>query len=213
LYILYLALILSHVETLLQLVAFLLIGLDIGGTSVKAGILSVNGLILAQSTFPLPGRLHDDVVRTLILSVDTLLSKLNLSNDDILSVGICCPGIADIPAGIVRSASNFPTWVDVDIVSGVRDHTGKPTFLENDGNSAACGEWWNLTAHGAPIANLCLLTLGTGVGCGVVVDGHIVRGGGMAGEYGHAIIDYSDAAIPCGCGQRGCLVSSCQTLT
>jgi glucokinase len=119
-----------------------------------------------------------------------------------LPVGVALPGFFDTHAGVVRSSPNFPTWADVPFESLLRDRLGVSVAVENDANAAVLGEAWVGAAQG--LDDVVLITLGTGVGTGFLVNGGLVRGArGAAAEGGHVAI--VPDGRPCGCGRRGCL--------
>jgi len=118
------------------------------------------------------------------------------------TVGLAVPGAIDFAKGVVTWSPNFPGWSDVPVARDVSALLGTPVVIENDGNAAAVGEGWAGSARG--VDNFVMMTLGTGVGGGVVLDGRVWRGStGMAGEVGH--IPVRDGGRMCGCGKRGCL--------
>jgi glucokinase len=117
-------------------------------------------------------------------------------------VGIGVPGFIDIEAGVVIGSSNLPGFRDFPVRDEIQKHLGTPIILENDANAAALGEKW--IGAGQNVKDLILLTLGTGIGGGVITDGKILHGSfGMAGEFGHMTV-FPDGN-PCGCGNNGCL--------
>jgi len=117
-------------------------------------------------------------------------------------VGIGVPGIIDMKTGMVRESPNLPGWSDYPVRDEIEKRLGAPVILENDANVAAFGEKW--LGVGRQVGDMAMLTLGTGVGGGIVLDGKIWHGmTGMAGEFGHMTVD--PEGQPCGCGNRGCL--------
>lgn len=96
------------------------------------------------------------------------------------------------------------------ICRNLQEQINKPVILSNDATSAILGEWWLVgkqfnDSNNVPIQNICLITIGTGFGCGIVADGNLILGKGMAGEQGHVVVDFSKNSLPCGCGQSGCI--------
>merc|ERR1719464_1105582 len=109
--------------------------------------------------------------------------------DRVAAIGIGAPGNLDCAAGVVRNAANFD-WKDAPLSAALTAGTGRPTFLENDANAAVLAEWWAGAGAGEDIKHLIMVTLGSGVGGGVVSDDRLIRGmQGLAGELGHAIIE------------------------
>jgi len=124
------------------------------------------------------------------------------SSGNLLGVGIGVPGIIDMQTGMVRESPNLPGWSDYPVRDEIEKRLGAPVILENDANVAAFGEKW--LGVGRQVGDMAMLTLGTGVGGGIVLDGKIWHGmTGMAGEFGHMTVD--PEGQPCGCGNRGCL--------
>lgn len=119
-----------------------------------------------------------------------------------MALGVAVPGPLETASGVVHQAPNFPQWKKFPLRKHLEEIFRLPIFLENDGNCAAVGERWLGAASGC--RHIVVLTLGTGVGGGLIVDGELVRGAeGFAGEVGHVVVA-SDGA-PCNCGGRGCL--------
>jgi glucokinase len=119
-------------------------------------------------------------------------------------VGVGTPGPLELPAGVIRHAPNLPGWDGFDVRSAMEACIGEPIQLECDANAAALAEFVQGAASEGDVASLCMLTLGTGVGCGLILDGQIWHGDhGMGGESGHMTV-YPDGHA-CGCGSHGCL--------
>ena len=124
------------------------------------------------------------------------------SSGQLLGVGIGVPGIIDLQTGMVRESPNLPGWSDYPVRNEIEKRLGAPVILENDANVAAFGEKW--LGAGRHVGDMAMLTLGTGVGGGLVLNGKIWHGmTGMAGEFGHMTVD-PDGQL-CGCGNHGCL--------
>ncbi len=192
----------------------LAIGIDLGGTNIKGAVVSSNGIILDRLEQPTdaargPGPVMDDLadmVRRLqqrppIPHERKGTVETNESNK-FVGIGLATPGPLDLHAGRINHAANLPGWKDVRIRDSLREKTGLPVTLENDGNAAAYGEY----RYGAGVGHddLVMLTLGTGVGGGVILNGEIIHGHfDNAAELGHMIVVVD--GFPCPCGQRGCL--------
>ena len=180
----------------------LAIGVDIGGTSTKIGIVSREGNILAEDHFPT--RAHEPFSIFSAIFAERVHGLMNNLSDQyhLLGVGVGAP-MAQPFLGVMTHPSNFPGWKHhVPIVKMIKDATGLPTFLTNDANTAALGEWYFGVAKG--MQNFIVLTLGTGLGSGIVANGKLLEGGqGMAGEMGHIIA--SPNGRRCTCGRKGCL--------
>lgn len=181
------------------------VGLDLGGTNVKAGVVDDEARVLGKVSKPTQASGGPDaVVRVMAEAAAEAVSQAGLKMDRVDRIGIGSPGPIDFERGIVRATPNMPGWRDVPLRDRISQHTGRPAVLENDANAAALGEMWAGAGRGRAVTNLVMLTLGTGVGSGIIVDGRIVHGAfAMGGEAGHMLIQPGGRA--CGCGQRGCL--------
>ena len=178
------------------------IGVDLGGTNMRVAVVDDSGRLLETISKPTAlaqGREH--VVREISGSIRQLLPTFSPSHR-CLGVGVGVPGIIDLERGTVDSAANLPGWNDYPVRQELETQLGIRVLLENDANCAALGEKW--LGAGRDVNDLCMITLGTGVGGGFVVGGKPWHGvTGMAGELGHVTV-IPDGA-PCACGSRGCL--------
>ena len=177
------------------------IGIDLGGTNIAVGVVDENYQLLAQHSVPtLAQRSAEEVIRDMGDAVETALAKAGITVADCESMGIGSPGTCDSEKGIVARAYNLG-WFDVPICAMLRERFGIPVRLSNDANCAALAE----TVAGAAIGckNMVLITLGTGVGGGIIIDGKIYAGMRSAGaELGHTLLVLDGE--PCSCGRRGC---------
>lgn len=174
------------------------LGVDIGGTKIAVAAVSLDGEIIARSE--IEARAAEGAPRVIARLNDALHSIQQ--NDTLMGIGIGCTGPVDPRTGHVMNPYTLPTWDDVDLVSPIAAEFGCPVVLENDCDAAALGEVWLGAAAGA--TNAIYVTVGTGVGAGLILQGRLYRGVGLvAGELGHMTIDYQGA--PCYCGSRGCL--------
>ncbi len=177
------------------------IGIDLGGTNLRVAAIDSSGRILDKVTESAvfeagPERVAGDIARV----VDSVRKKIGI--DGLAGVGIGVPGYIDIDAGIVVGSANLPGFQGFPVRDRVQQHLGTPILLENDANAAALGEMW--MGAGKNVKDLILLTLGTGIGGGIVSEGKVLHGShGMAGEFGHMTV-FPDGN-PCGCGNCGCL--------
>lgn len=178
-------------------------GLDLGGTNLKAAIIDSTGRILAQRTVPSrPDRGPNAVVEDFAGLVDQLTAIAKVSGASLAGVGIGSPGPLSQHTGRIIRAANLPGWTDVPLRDLLAERLQLPVVLDNDGNAAAFGEAW--IGAGRGIDDLVMLTLGTGVGAGVILDGAVFHGHHEnAAELGHTIVNADGP--PCPCGQRGCL--------
>ena len=178
------------------------IGVDLGGTNLRVAAVEDSGRIM-ESIDSLTEVSHgrEDVVARLIDAVRILSRKFS-STHHFKGVGVGLPGIIDLEAGTLHSAANLPGWSGYAARKDLETKLGTTVILENDANCAALGEKWMGAGRG--VEDLCMITLGTGVGGGFVVNGKPWHGVmGMAGELGHMTV-ISDG-IKCGCGNHGCL--------
>lgn len=177
------------------------IGIDVGGTRIKAGVVDADGRVRARRIIDSVAHRGPDAMLADITDLARALA--DESNDDPpVGIGVGLPGAVDHAAGIVRNPPNLPGWREMHVAARLRKATGLPTFIDNDANVAALGEQRGGAGRG--IANMVMLTLGTGVGGGIILDGRLLRGAfGTAGELGHTII--VPGGRQCGCGQHGCL--------
>ncbi len=178
------------------------IGIDLGATNLKGAAVDRTGCILSQHTQPLVRTEPDSVIADMVTMVSGLMSAASFNHSELLGVGIGSPGPLSHRTGRIIRAANLPGWVDVPLRDRLGERIETPVVLENDGNAAAYGEYW--AGAGRDGGDLVMLTLGTGVGAGVVLDGRILHGHfENAAELGHTIVALD--GLPCACGQRGCL--------
>ena len=178
-------------------------GVDLGGTNIKAGLVDDLGRTLAFHTEPTHvTRGPEDAAIRMGRAVHTLAREAGIEMNDVACVGLGSPGPLDIPAGRIVKAGNLRGWDDFALRDRVSAHCGRPVAFANDANAAAYGEFWIGSGRDAP--SLVLLTLGTGVGGGIIIGDTNVEGAHSHGsECGHMIVDASDTARMCPCGQRG----------
>jgi len=180
-----------------------LLGIDLGGTTAKFGIISENGEI--QQKWAIETNILDNgshIVPDIIASIKHRLELYNLTKDDFIGIGMGSPGTVDIEKGTVIGAYNLNWSTLQELKKPIEEATGIPFFVDNDANVAALGERW--TGAGENDPNVVFITLGTGVGGGIVADGMLLHGAaGAAGEVGHITID--PQGFDCTCGKKGCL--------
>jgi glucokinase len=183
------------------------IGVDLGGTFIKFGLLDSenNPSELFQLPTPTDGG-AEAVIEQMITGARQLMQRDGLSPENVLGIGIGSPGPLDLKKGIVIGMPNIPGMENAPLRDRLSEALGIPGILENDANAAAYGEY--ICGAGRSADNMVLLTLGTGVGSGIVLDGRVLHGShDIAGELGHMVIEV-DGEL-CGCGQRGCLERYC----
>ena len=177
------------------------IGIDLGGTNIVAGVVNENYEIIAKSSVKtnLP-RPEQEIAADIIKVSKQAVADAGLSMDQIEWVGMGTPGIANSETGIIEYSNNLG-FVNTPMVKYLEEGLNKPAFIENDANAAAYGEYVAGAAKGATDA-VCI-TLGTGVGAGVIIDGKIFTGRNLAGtEIGHMVIEVDGPQ--CTCGRKGC---------
>jgi len=179
------------------------LAIDIGGTKIRTAIISNKGRIIAKDYCLTLAREGLEAVTGRILSgVDHLLSLRNLGPSQLHSISVAAAGAIDFERGLVTSSPNLPDWHDVPLRDIVRNKYRADTFLINDASAAALGE--HEFGAGRGVNNLILLTVGTGIGGGIIIDGKLYCGlSGSAGEIGHVTIDVNGQR--CNCGNTGCL--------
>ncbi len=179
-------------------------GVDFGGTNIKAGVVRASDRALL-GLVSIPTRREcgpNHVIGQIIESARRAVERSGLRREQVAGVGIGSPGPLSHRRGEVYQTSNLPGWRCEPVAALVSEATGRPATLENDGNAAAWGEFW--AGAGRDVQSLVFLTLGTGIGGGIILEGRLVRGGRENGaELGHMIVCASGR--PCSCGQRGCL--------
>lgn len=177
------------------------VGIDLGGTNIVAGVVDEKYNIIAKASTKTncprsDKEIADDMAKMALKAVD----NAGLTIDQIEWIGIGTPGIANSSTGIIEFAGNLG-FNNTPMVQYIRETIDKPVFIENDANAAAYGEYVAGSAKGAK--NAVCITLGTGVGAGIVIDGKIYAGSNFAGaEVGHTVIEVDGAQ--CSCGRKGC---------
>jgi glucokinase len=181
----------------------LYLGIDVGGTGIKLGVVDDSGTALGHAQIDTGHeRGAADGVSRILATAKGIVDELNLSWDNIDVVGIGTPGTMDIRAGRLLHMPNMSGWDEFPIRSYLEEQAGKPVVFMNDGTAAAYGEFW--AGRGKECSSIVMLTLGTGVGGGIIISGRSLDGEHSHGsECGHIIIDGSPNARRCPCGQLG----------
>lgn len=176
------------------------VGVDLGGTNIKIGIVSDKGKLVKSISIKTEADCGPkNVIANIIKGVELILAKNKLK---IQGIGIGCPGVVSIKKGIVENAPNLPGWKNVKLGPIIKEKFGYKVHLENDANAAAIGEL--IFGSGKKLDSFVMVTLGTGVGGGIVFNKKIFRGEfGAAGEIGHISIDINGPK--CNCGSTGCI--------
>jgi glucokinase len=173
------------------------IGIDIGGTAIKAALTDDAGRVLDSVKAPTPA----DSLKNLIDTVRHLVSTLQMKAP-VAGVGVGVAGLLNARTRILETSPNIPGIFQVNLEEKLRDALSLHVVTENDAKAGAYGEW--AAGAGKGLKNMAYLTIGTGLGCGLILDGQMFRGtSGYAGEMGHNIIEPNGR--PCACGSFGCL--------
>lgn len=180
------------------------IGIDVGGTNVKIALVDDKGSIIYSNSVPTRAEMgYEYTVNNIKQAIYDLLKETKLTAKEVEGIGFGFPGQVDYKEGIVRNAPNIPGWVDVPIAKIIEEEFHIPTKIDNDVRCAALGEL-NYGA-GKGCENLICITIGTGIGSGLIFNGKLIRGASnAAGEIGHIKLQIHDGPI-CGCGDTGCL--------
>jgi glucokinase len=180
------------------------LGFDIGGTKLAVALGDETGRIAARRRRPIAtsGDPRADV-NAMLRDAHELLAEAGVAASALRGVGVAAPGPIDFERGVVESPPNLPGWGSVPLRDWLASAFDAPVHVENDANAAALAEWRFGAGRGA--RHLVYLTMSTGVGGGLVLDGQLYRGTGGAGEAGHMPVEWGNDAALCGCGRRGCL--------
>ncbi len=181
------------------------IGIDIGGTKIAGGLVNVKGRLLTSLVLP---TLADKNLKSSLGQVFRLIERLVKQaggKENVRGIGMCAPGPLNPKTGVVFTPPNMPAWRNVSLARLVRERFDLPALLENDANAAGLAE----ALFGAAVGyrDVFYVTVSTGIGTGIIIDGKIYHGkNGVAGEGGHVPVDYRSPYL-CGCGTRGCIES------
>jgi len=177
------------------------IGVDLGGTNLRIAAVSTDGQLLEKITLGVKVALgRDHVIGEMCDAIHRLTDQYR-GGGRFVGAGIAVPGIIEMETGMMRKSANLPGWSDYPVRDEIERRLGARVFLENDANAAALGEKWLGAAR--DVDNMAMLTLGTGIGGAIILNGKLFYGmNGMAGEFGHITIEPN--GVPCGCGNHGC---------
>jgi glucokinase len=181
----------------------LVAAVDLGGTKIRSLVVDGGGGIRGVDQRPTdPSEGRDAVIERIVASVEAAAAACGLGVAELRGIGVSAPGPVDFAGGILSEAPNLPGWHDVPLGRILSGRLGAPTYLENDANAAAIGEHRFGAARG--IQHMIYLTISTGIGGGLILNGQLYRGAdGTAGELGHIVVDESGPLHVC--GMRGCL--------
>jgi glucokinase len=177
---------------------------DLGGTHLRAALIDRCGTIRHQLKTSTPrAQKPDEIVRALVTAARECERQTRETQARIIRISVAVPGTINAAEGVVIKAPNVPSLDGFRLAAALESELSWPAILENDANAAAVGELWQGAGRGSD--TIICITLGTGVGGGIVLDGEVWRGAdGSAGEIGHMAIEPFEG-VPCGCGSRGCL--------
>ncbi|WP_332691080.1 ROK family glucokinase [Halalkalibacter lacteus] len=180
------------------------VGVDIGGTTIKLAFVTLDGDIVTK--WEIPTNKIDDgkhITSDIARAIEEKREELGVTNDALKAIGLGAPGFINMESGFIYHAVNIG-WKNFALKDELEKETGLSVTVDNDANIAALGEMWR--GAGDEAKNLLCVTLGTGVGGGVIVNGQILHGvNGMAGEIGHLTSITDESGAPCNCGKTGCL--------
>lgn len=181
-------------------------GIDLGGTNIKAALVDTTFNIVAKANVSTPFQQSPETTFARIIEVvEDLLNDIKVNKSALLGIGIGIPGLTDCRTNIAHEVK-FLKWRNTDAAAPIIKHFEVPVFAENDGAVNLLGEFY--FGSGKGYKNIILLTIGTGIGSGIIINGELLRGEGyVAGEVGHMVIE-SDGDI-CICGKHGCFESCC----
>jgi glucokinase len=182
----------------------LFVGLDVGGTSMKAGVVDDTGRPLSSVSLPTEAERGQEFgLERMCETIRLAISRAGLHPEQIVAIGVATPGTMDIPAGMILDPPNLRPWQNVPVRQYVHDAFRVPTAFQNDANAAAYGEFW--AGAGRDAHSMVLYTLGTGIGGGIIIGDLVVEGEHSHGaELGHVRIEMTNPRR-CGCGRLGCL--------
>ncbi|MGI5823605.1 MAG: ROK family protein [Dethiobacteria bacterium] len=180
-----------------------LLGVDLGGTNIQVALAKKGGKILRSQQFPTGAAAgRENVWHNLLAGLGTVLEQGLVPRERLAGVGVCTAGFFDYYSRTIISSPNLPGWEGFPLEKELERELARPVLVENDANAAAFGEF--IFGAGKGKRNMVNITLGTGIGGGIIIDGDLYRGsGGFAGEIGHLPI--LPGGPLCGCGRRGCL--------
>ncbi len=181
------------------------VGIDLGGTSIRIGLYSRTQELLASDTMPTRVSAGPQaVVNEIAECIHRLIASPGFEQYEAVGVGIGSPGPINLNTGVLGLLPNLPGWDSFPLRDALNQATGLPVTLESDANAAALAEWKLGAGRSTGLKSMAMITLGTGVGSGIILDGKVWHGMyGMGGELGHATVDPEGPV--CGCGSFGCL--------
>lgn len=188
---------------------YVTIGIDLGGTSIRVGVYDSDMRLLASHSMPTrvsagPQSAVDEIAAAIAMLLSQQLSGSNTGSIEATGLGIGSPGPINLRTGVLGLLPNLPGWQNFPLRDALAQTTGLPVVLESDANAAAIAEWKLGAGRTTGLDSMAMITLGTGVGSGLILNGGVWHGMfGMGGELGHASVE--PGGLLCGCGSRGCL--------
>jgi glucokinase len=180
------------------------VGLDVGGSSMKGGVVDETGRPLSGVSLPTEAHKGQEYgLERMCETIQAAVASAGLTMNQVAAIGVATPGTMDIPAGMILDPPNLRPWQNMAVREPIEKRFKIPTAFQNDANAAAMGEYW--VGAGKDLHSLVLYTLGTGVGGGIIIGGIVVEGEHSHGaELGHVKIEITNPR-QCGCGRLGCL--------
>jgi glucokinase len=179
----------------------LLVGVDLGGTTIKMAFINFYGEIVEKWEIP-TDRSGKEITTDIAKAIDTKLEELGMAKSKLGGIGMGAPGPVNLESGLIYETPNLG-WINYPLRDHLELETGLPAVIDNDANIAALGEMWKGAGDGAK--DLICVTLGTGVGGGLISNGEIIHGvNGAGGEIGHVTV-VPEGGAQCGCGKTGCI--------
>jgi glucokinase len=180
------------------------VGLDVGGTSMKAGVVDDAGRPLSNVSLPTEAHRGQEFgLERMCETIRAAVRDAGIGPERIAAIGVATPGTMDIPAGVILDPPNLRPWQNVPVRQHIQTVFRVPTAFQNDANAAAYGEYW--AGAGRGVHSMVLFTLGTGVGGGIIIGDRVLEGQhSHGGEVGHIKIEMTNPRV-CGCGRLGCL--------
>ena len=182
------------------------VGLDVGGTTMKAAVVDGDGRAAPAVSLPTRPELGQDAgLATMAEAIRRAAAAAGVALADVAAIGVATPGMMDLERGLILDPPNLKPWHNLEVPRHISAaFGGKPVAFQNDANAAALGEFW--VGAGREFSSMVLFTLGTGIGGGIILGGKVVEGEhSHGGEVGHLRIELPDRGRLCGCGRRGCL--------
>ena len=179
------------------------IGVDVGGTNIRSGLVGARGRVYHRDKRSTPrGGDAQEIIAAILASIGAMLSKPKVTRRRVSGIGVAAPGPLNTKTGVIINPPNLPSWRDLPLKRILEKELRMPVEIDNDANAAAVGEHWIGAGKGAD--SMIMMTLGTGVGGGLIIGGKLWHGASdVAGEIGHTTIN--PEGMRCACGNKGCL--------